>query len=145
MGGECSGLVFRQHDFVVGRERPLHLRPDVLIVLDDQQRRLRHRPSLTGRLTRNVVPFPTSLSTCMPPPCASNDRATLKQADAQSLFLRRLEWPEQRFLQKRRRHPAAVVHHRQQDAFALALRANVDDAVRADGVAGVEDQVGHDA
>lgn len=47
----------------------LNLGPDVLVVLDDQQGRFGHE-SLTGRVTKKVVPLPVSLSTWMPPPCA---------------------------------------------------------------------------
>ena len=66
----CSGTVPGHGHLVVRRERPLHLGADVLVVLHDEERRFRHCSSLTGKLTRNVVPLPTSLSTCMPPPCA---------------------------------------------------------------------------
>src|SRR5438093_8730982 len=57
--------VLRHRHFVLRRERPLHLGPDVLVVFDDEERGFRYVSSLTGKLTGNVVPLPGALSACM--------------------------------------------------------------------------------
>src|SRR5215472_16372686 len=65
--GQCTSPVRSRKRLVVVLQRPFHLGTDVLVVINDQQLGFCHRPLFTGRLTRNVLPFPASLSALMLP------------------------------------------------------------------------------
>src|SRR5439155_25393833 len=43
----------------------------LLVVLDHEDARTRHEAGLAGSVNTNVLPFPSSLSTQMRPPCSS--------------------------------------------------------------------------
>ena len=148
VGGERrhrSGAVLGHDHLVILGERPLHLRADVLVVLHDEQRGFRHFSSLTGKLTRNVVPLPDFAFDVHAAAVRLDDRPGLKQADAEPLLLGALKRTKQRLLQERLAHAAAVVRDRQNDAASAMLRAHLNPASRAQRVSRVEHQVGHDA
>lgn len=64
--GEGGPPVARLEHLVVRCERPAQLRPDLLVVLDDQQN-LFHTLVANGRSTRNTVPRPAAESTSIRP------------------------------------------------------------------------------
>ena len=80
---------------VIRRERPLHLRADVLVVFHDEERRFRHCVRCTGKLARNVVPFADFAFDLHAAAVRLDDRAGLKQADAEAFLLRALKRPKQ--------------------------------------------------
>ena len=89
------GSVAGHADLVVGRERPLHLRPDILVVFDDQQRRLassRRVDRETGVKRGALADLALDVHAAA---MRQHDGARLKQADAQPLLLGALERPEQ--------------------------------------------------
>ncbi len=130
---------------VVLRQRPLHLGADVLVVVHDEQPGFAHCPSLAGKAhlkRRALAGFAFHLhATAM----RLNDRAGLKQADAKPLRFGALKRTEQRLLQERRAHAAAIVRYGQHDAVPLMLRPHLNPAAPSRGVTRVQHQVGHDA
>ncbi len=133
---------------VVARERPLHLHTDVLVVVDDEQPGFRHLASSTsaaGRLTRTVVPAPTSLSTWMLPPWASTTIRdwNIPMPSPFDLVL----WNGLNSESRRNAGlmPQPVSAHREHHALAAVVGAHVDAAGGTQGIARVEEQVGHHA
>ena len=63
--------VLGEVDRVIVAQRPLELRADILVVVNNQQCWLHTDSLVNGRTTRNSEPFPSSVSTSMRPACAS--------------------------------------------------------------------------
>ena len=64
---QSPGSILGQNDFVVLRESPLHLSPNLFVVVNNQQFGFHGVGLGSGRRTRKVVPLPDSLSTCITP------------------------------------------------------------------------------
>src|SRR5688500_72998 len=66
-----GATIFRQANFIILAQSPLHLGTYLFVIIDDQQPGFHAASFSIGNNTRNVVPSPGWLSTSILPSCAS--------------------------------------------------------------------------
>ena len=142
-GFDGAGAVFGEQNFVVLRQRPLHLGANFLVVVNYQQFGVHlvcfgsRQNDPKGRAFAQLAFDLDSASVRL------DNHLALKHADAKPIFLGGLKGAEQGAAQKFRVHAAAVVGHGQNRPAVALAGFDADFAGRQHGFPGVEHQVGH--